>query len=514
MIALHLDRPDFENDFRALLMSFYIGEKILTDEQASRRKPADAKKRGVRPEQVTAEFSAHFDGNEVLLAICGAGRSLSERCCVAGMDRRGMRDAIKTAGYRLLSRFSGRTLPWGTLTGVRPTKIPMEIIERGGSVEQAASHMKESYLVSEEKAQLASMVAKKELALIRGFSGGSCSGGASRKEDARPAEWVPGQPFPGYSLYLGIPFCPSICVYCSFSSYPIAQWAGRVEDYIDALVREIRANASPGRPPLSFYMGGGTPTSITAEQLDRILTELDENFSLGGCPEKTVEAGRPDSITADKLRVMRKHGIDRISINPQTMNQETLDLIGRKHSVQDIVDAFHMAREEGFTNINMDLIAGLPGETAEHMKRTMEQVCALGPDNITVHSLALKRAAFLSQNREHFPVAPADEVNRMIRISRERAREMGLEPYYLYRQKNIAGSLENVGYAREGCECMYNIIIIEEIQSILALGAGSVSKRVYPNYHIERCANVKSVKDYIERIDEMNERKRELFGKA
>ena len=229
---------------------------------------------------------------------------------------------------------------------------------------------------------------------------------------------------------------------------------------------------------------------------------IDEKFSREYLLEYTVEAGRPDSITEDKLKVLRKHHIDRISINPQTMNQETLDLIGRRHTTEEVKQAFHMAREAGFMNINMDL---------------MDAIVDLAPDSVTVHSLALKRAAFLNQNREQFPVAGADEVNRMIGISHEGALAIEAEPYYLYRQKNIAGNLENVGYARKGCEGLYNILIMEEKQTILALGAGASSKFVFHNEHghrIERVENVKSVKDYIERIDEMIDRKKNFLLKS
>ena len=293
----------------------------------------------------------------------------------------------------------------------------------------------------------------------------------------------------------------------------------QVDNYLDALCKEIEAASTMmgNKKLLTFYMGGGTPTSLSAAQMDRLLTCLEQYFDLAHVSEKTVEAGRPDSITEDKLKVLRKHHIDRISINPQTMNQETLDLIGRRHTTEEVKQAFHMAREAGFMNINMDLIAGLPGETSEHMQRTMDAIVDLAPDSVTVHSLALKRAAFLNQNREQFPVAGADEVNRMIGISHEGALAVEAEPYYLYRQKNIAGNLENVGYARKGCEGLYNILIMEEKQTILALGAGASSKFVFHNEHghrIERVENVKSVKDYIERIDEMIDRKKKFLLKS
>jgi len=519
MVILHMDRPDYENDIRALLMSFFFGEKIVDDRQLENMKPED---------RIFAhEFTFASGGGSIRLSVAdlpaeaGSGQGASDpapgqgapdpapaetaspaeyrprslvRDC-SGLDRRAERDAVKEAVYTLLSQHTGHKLPWGTLTGVRPTKIPMEILERGGDTAAASAYMQEHYLVSDEKASLAAQVARRELDIIRSLDAGC------------PV----GEPLPGFSLYLGIPFCPSICAYCSFSSYPIKAWAGRIGEYLDSLESEIKAVPEAMVRPASFYMGGGTPTSLDAQQLDRILGCLEERFDMGSCPEKTVEAGRPDSITAEKLRVMKKHGVNRISINPQTMSQKTLDMIGRRHSVQDIRDAFRLAREEGFSNINMDLIAGLPGETSADMRRTMEQVCELGPDSITVHSLALKRAAFLNRNRELFPVADAQEVNRMIGISHEYAAAAGMEPYYLYRQKNIAGNLENVGYSKPGCECSYNVIIMEEIQSIAALGAGSISKRVFPGHRIERCANVKSVEDYIARTAEMTERKRRLF---
>lgn len=292
-----------------------------------------------------------------------------------------------------------------------------------------------------------------------------------------------------------------------------------MDNYLDALCKEIEAASTMmgDRKLLTFYMGGGTPTSLSALQMDRLLTCLEKYFDLDHVSEKTVEAGRPDSITEDKLQVLRKHHIDRISINPQTMNQETLDLIGRRHTTEEVKKAFHMARKAGFTNINMDLIAGLPGETGRHMQRTMDEIVNLAPDSVTVHSLALKRAAFLNQNREQFPVSGADEVNRMIGISHEGALAIGAETYYLYRQKNIAGNLENVGYARKGCEGLYNILIMEEKQTILALGAGASSKFVFNSedgHRIERVENVKSVKDYIERIDEMIDRKKNFLLKS
>ena len=274
-------------------------------------------------------------------------------------------------------------------------------------------------------------------------------------------------------------------------------------DYVSAI--------PTNRELLTLYMGGGTPTSLNASQMDRLLHKLSQAWDFSKIREITIEAGRPDSITMDKLRVIKSYGIDRISINPQTMKQETLDLIGRKHTTEQIEEAFVMARVAGFKNINMDLIAGLPGETCQDMEETLAKIQAMGPDSMTVHSLAVKRAAYLNQNRAQFKFTGQAEVNRMISLSVHSARTMGMAPYYLYRQKNIAGNLENVGYAKPGREGLYNILIMEEKQTIVGIGAGASTKIVIPGENrIERIENVKNVKDYIERFDEMIERKAQL----
>ena len=474
MIALSMNRTDYENDIRSLLMAFFYGEKIV-----------------LNGEEWNVCLDVRYTENHTALVLKDHnGRSLEKEGDCHFEDYRLGRNDIKNLVYRLLSEYTGMVLPWGTLTGIRPTKLPMEMYESGASRADAIHYLKDTYLVSDEKASLCAIVAENEAKVLKDVDYDHT-----------------------FSLYVGIPF------YCSFSSYPLSVWEKQVDNYLDALCKEIEAASTMmgNKKLLTFYMGGGTPTSLSAAQMDRLLTCLEQYFDLAHVSEKTVEAGRPDSITEDKLKVLRKHHIDRISINPQTMNQETLDLIGRRHTTEEVKQAFHMAREAGFMNINMDLIAGLPGETSEHMQRTMDAIVDLAPDSVTVHSLALKRAAFLNQNREQFPVAGADEVNRMIGISHEGALAIEAEPYYLYRQKNIAGNLENVGYARKGCEGLYNILIMEEKQTILALGAGASSKFVFHNEHghrIERVENVKSVKDYIERIDEMIDRKKNFILKS
>ena len=397
--------------------------------------------------------------------------------------------------YRKLEEYTGRTLAWGTLTGVRPTKLALKRLEAGMAMEEAAEGLKKDYFVSEEKAYLACEVAKREKELL------------SRLDCVN-----------GFSLYVGIPFCPSVCSYCSFSSSPVDKWRDRVDDYLDALTKEIRAlgKMAGGRRPDTVYIGGGTPTTLEPDQLRRLLDTLGESFDLSGVLEYTVEAGRPDSITREKLLAVREYPVTRISVNPQTMQQKTLDLVGRRHTVEQTEEAFYLARELGFDNINMDLIAGLPGETVEDMRDTLGRAEALRPDSLTVHALAIKRAARFGQ--EGRTARLHDEITGMVEEAYAGARRMGLTPYYLYRQKNIAGNFENVGYAELDKAGIYNILIMEEKQTILAAGAGASTKVLLreplrrkggKEVNLIRVENVKNIEEYIARIDEMIERKGE-----
>ena len=314
---------------------------------------------------------------------------------------------------------------------------------------------------------------------------------------------------------MGIPFCPTTCLYCSFTSYPIGKWGKRMDEYLGALFRELEytADRMKGKVLDTVYFGGGTPTSLSAEHLDQVIAKVEELFDLSGVQEFTVEAGRPDSITREKLEVLKRHGITRISINPQTMNQKTLDVIGRRHTVDMVKEKFALAREMGFDNINMDLIIGLPGERMEDVAHTLEEVRRLSPDSLTVHSLALKRAARLNLEWDQYADMGMVNTQEMIDLTARFAREMGMEPYYLYRQKNMAGNFENVGYSLPGKACIYNILIMEEMQTIAACGAGTTTKVVFPQENRrERTENVKDVDQYIQRIDEMIERKEKLLS--
>ncbi len=413
-------------------------------------------------------------------------------------DRIYLKNCTKRTIYRLLSALTGQELPWGTLTGIRPTKLSMSKLEEGLMEPAIKDLLKREYYVSDKKLGLSIEIAKRERAVIEASSGAK-----------------------GFSLYIGIPFCPTTCLYCSFTSFPIASWAKRTGEYLEALKKEIRevSGLFKGRKLDSLYIGGGTPTTLTPSELSGLADVLGESFDIGGLMEFSVEAGRPDSISSEKLATLKDIGATRISINPQTMNEETLRLIGRRHTVSQVLESFKMARGAGFDNINMDLILGLPGEDISMVRHTFEEIEKLSPDSVTVHSMALKRAAGMAEFLKEHEEIKSINTPEMMELADNSLRRMGLLPYYLYRQKNMAGNLENVGYASPGKYGVYNILMMEEVQDIVALGAGTVTKRVYfnkdtgePTGIIERCDNVKDPAMYIERIDEMIERKRRLFA--
>lgn len=404
-------------------------------------------------------------------------------------DRPSVKNVLKQTLYEVLADVTGKVLPWGTMTGIRPVKVPMKMIREGASDYQIADYMKSVYLCSDEKISLATSVAHREHEVLQGLNDG------------------------GFSLYVGIPFCPTTCLYCSFTSYPIASWSGRVDEYLTALKREIDffSDYYRGRFPDSVYIGGGTPTTLSAGQLYELIGYLRGAFNCSRIQEFTVEAGRPDSITGDKLEALHSSGVTRISINPQTMNDKTLKIIGRSHTTEDVYRAFDAARSAGFTNINTDLILGLPGENEADVSNTFEKICNINPDSITVHSMAIKRAANMQRYLDEHKDIRSINTPAIMDIAEQSARELELYPYYLYRQKNMAGNFENVGYARNGCFGIYNIVIMEEVTDIAAVGAGTISKRVFGDGRIERCDNVKDVSLYIDKIDEMIDRKRKLF---
>ena len=481
MIAVQLNKRDFEYDIHSLIRAFYPGMDVPVYQEEEPHPEGWEKKLVVdyQPDKITLVFQ---DSDGQILAK-------REQQVEYEADRKATKNVLKSMLYELLRDYTGQDLPWGNLTGIRPTKIPMALLEQGWKNTEIADYMRKTYYTSNEKTALSIMIANRERHILKDIN----------YED-------------GYSLYVGIPFCPSICLYCSFSSSPLSVWKNKVDTYLDALCKEIEACARiyRNRKLDTIYMGGGTPTTLEPYQMDRLLTKIEECFDRSYLKEFTVEAGRPDSITREKLEVLRKHGISRISINPQTMNQSTLDIIGRRHTVEQTVEAFHLARELGFDNINMDLIVGLPGEEYEQVEHTMKEVTALDPDSITVHSLAVKRAARLNMFKDQYKEMTFTNNQQIMEMTARYAYQAGHSPFYLYRQKNMAGNFENVGYAKPDSAGIYNILIMEEKQSILALGAGATSKKVSGEL-IERTENVKDIKNYVERIDEMIERKRLLM---
>ena len=497
-IGIRFLNTDFEHDIFELILAFYP-EAVFDITYDEEREEGEACAEGsdlcflVLKEKEEYKIFYHTnEGSGVISAGEVKGQSgETERDALFGVtDRKATKDKIKYELYNMLVRTSGRTLPWGNLTGIRPAKLAMIMLEEGRKNTEIAEELRSRYLVSSKKAALAVAIANREKDILKDI-------------DCRN----------GYSLYVGIPFCPSICLYCSFSSYPLNVWQKRVDEYLDCLIREIRATAAimqdTGRHLDSVYIGGGTPTTLSPDQLRRLLSVLTAEFPVCDAIEFTVEAGRPDSITADKLAALREFNVSRISVNPQTMNQKTLDLIGRRHTTEDTVRAFRTAREAGFDDINMDLIIGLPGEDENMVKSTLDEVTSLDPDSMTVHSLAVKRAARLNIFRDEYKEMTFENNQRILDLTMQAAYGMGMSPYYLYRQKNMKGNFENVGYSKVDKAGIYNILIMEEKEPIIALGAGGASKLVVPNSNrIERVENVKDVSNYIARIDEMIERKR------
>lgn len=393
--------------------------------------------------------------------------------------------------YRELNRITGKSLPWGTLTGIRPVKLTGEIFKEGNNEAQVLQILKSKYLVSHEKAELLNDIRKRQEPYLQ-----------NKDEKA-------------FALYLGIPFCPTRCLYCSFPAYVSSQ--DKVRDYLKALYREIEAIGGLMREkacyPQSVYIGGGTPTSLEAGELAGLLEKIRENFDLDKLEEYTLEAGRPDTITAEKLLEIKDKGVDRISINPQTSNEKTLQTIGRCHTNKELYKAFETAKTIGFKGINADLIAGLPGESLSDFEKSLKDIIDLSPENITVHTLAVKRASRLKESNPFYSYEQGRDCEEMLELGAGLLKDRGYLPYYLYRQKQMMSNLENVGYSIPGRESLYNIRIMEEDQTIIALGAGGVSKIYYPaENRLERVPNVSNYEVYIDKIDEMIERKRKEIG--
>lgn len=377
------------------------------------------------------------------------------------------------------------SLPWGAMCGIRPAKAITTFVENGKSYQEAVSVLRDVYGVSEEKCALAEVVAKNEQEILKDI-----------KENS-------------VSIYIGIPFCPSRCLYCSFVSTDIKVSGKYIDEFIEKLIEEIKFTSKileeTGKNIENIYIGGGTPTTLNENQLEKLLSAVENYFDCKKLNEFTLEAGRPDTITREKLEIAKRHGVNRVSINPQTTNDETLRKIGRKHDTKMFLDSYSIAREVGFDVINTDLIAGLPGETVSDFKKSIDDLAALLPENITVHSMCIKRAADLRHKVDS--LTEAKEMTEMLSYAQKTLGDKGYTPYYMYRQKNISGNLENVGYSKDGAFSFYNVNIMEEAQTIIALGGGGSTKLVSKN-GIERIFNYKDPAEYIKNFDEIIERKR------
>ncbi len=530
MLTLKINREENEYDVYAMVTSFYPeqGIKVVIEDSESESGEMDA---DGSADTIFASLSQEKSERGFIRFVSGEiiARDALFVFKTAEEELTAVKRQWKLFLYDTLSEYTGRTLPWGALTGVRPTKLIMGMLagtsataypsgqnaDDGSEAEEISGQnadstgktievpkadiqrvkqdLYERYRVSDEKAELGIRIAALEGSILKPFI----------NDD-------------GYSLYIGIPFCPSRCLYCSFTAFPIDAYSDRVRSYLDALKYEMEQMRiyMKGKEPDTVYVGGGTPTSLDEQSLEVLLSYIDECVDIKALKEFTVEAGRPDSITPGKLNVMKKYGVTRISVNPQTMKEETLQLIGRRHTTEDIRRAFSEARDAGFDNINMDMILGLPGETLSDVERSFDEIAEFKPDSITAHSLAVKRASRMKQwIAEHGAIKGLDADKAMLK-AHETAAALGMKPYYLYRQKNMAGSLENTGFALDGKYGLYNILIMEEVQSIVAIGVGTVSKRVHKDGSglIERCDTHKDVSLYLSDLEAMVERKRKLFG--
>lgn len=479
MIWIRTDTPEFFSDLGDTLRLFYGDVQISLSEGEPVFEHRFTESNGIWTDVWRCE------GDEERLSQPAVNGNAVE-------IKRARKRQVKLGLYNLLKRRTGMRLPWGSLTGIRPTRLLFEAMEQGMTLEQAEQHMTEAFDVSPDRAALLGEIARMQNGL----------------REPEPDE---------FDLYIGIPFCRTRCTYCSFSAGEIGK-GKLVAPYVEALLREIELSRilmeEKGLKLRAGYIGGGTPTAIPCGDLERILAAAQKAFP--GAAEWTVEAGRPDTIDDAKLKMLFDYDVTRISINPQTFSDETLRLIGRAHTGADTVRAYEMARRIGFDDINMDIIAALPGETVEDFDHTLSVLEDLKPDSITVHSLAIKRSSKLHEQLhisagQHSQVS-AEGAAEMIAMARSRITAGGWKPYYLYRQKYMAGNLENVGYSRPDKACLYNIGNMEETASVLALGAGAISKWLFDRaLRIERAPNVRNIEEYISRVEEMVQRKRAVI---
>ena len=488
LIAVMINKAGFEYDIHSLVKAFYPECEVKVFVEGEK---AYSSAEGL------PDLSLSFSEDAILLGIVAVGEEKNTSAfqgmkveLKSGMERPEVKNALKQLIYTALSKHTGKELPWGTLTGIRPTKIPMQMLEEGKTEDEILTYMQETYYVSEEKGKLSLEIAKREKELLSTLH---------YKE--------------GYSLYIGIPFCPTRCSYCSFVSKTVGKRTELITPYLEALYREMAHTAkllvNSGKKIRTIYIGGGTPTTLTTAQMTELLERVKSTFDLSRCIEFTVEGGRPDTLSAEKLAAIRNCGADRMSINPQTMEDSVLKACGRPHTAADIVKRYGEAVGAGFSAINMDLIAGLPQDSYQGFCHSLDAVAALEPANITVHTLALKKGADLFEKKVNLP--DYEEVARMVDYANQTLRRLGYRPYYLYRQKYMSGSFENVGWSRNGADCLYNIYMMEELHTILSLGAGGMNKVNFPDGSLQRFHNPKFPEQYIEQLEDVLRQKEELF---
>ena len=559
MIQIFLDETllPFESDIRELCKAFYPGEDFqmhtpegvrlmeTTQEEKNALKRAKEQKSAVPVNKKSLKRKDTEKQNRILTEEGISDPSLFR----LSLDLRGAKlsfignrtkdkSTVKAYLYKILQKKCGRSLPWGDLTGIRPVSLAGKLLEGLKNEEIQTEQeeirfyqaLKDEYCLEGEKAELLRFLALRERVILQKAE----ERGGIKIED-------------GFSIYIHIPFCPSKCAYCSFLSSPIGPFSDRISDYLEKVSEELdfalyEMGERRGKTLQSIYIGGGTPTALPEKALEELLVLVEKKLlssPYSKVLEYTVEAGRPDSLEGNKLALLKEHSVGRISINPQTFRQETLDLIGRKHSIESVVDRFYEARALGFDNINMDLILGLPSERLSDVEESLLKIRELAPENLTVHSLAVKRAAKLKteENKyrgayqagassEEFPLKrefslsyipswrkqeSRTEMEWMMLSAMQTAEELSLYPYYLYRQKNMAGNLENIGFSKEGKECLYNIFMMEEKHTVFGVGAGSSSKILFGNGRLERVDNGKDFRSYMEHFTEYQEKKRSVL---
>ena len=485
MIYIFLEGHDFKYDIFQLTKAFFPDEEIVFLEKQEEYNSQGYLLKNIlyeRDNKIYTKTSLYSDGSFLIDKF----QPIDHIDIGKNSIRQSIKIGIKKTFYESFLSIANRNMPWGILTGIRPAKIIHDLLDRKIDETKILKILMQEYKLAPEKANLIIDIVKRQRKYIYPLN-----------KDK-------------FSLYISIPFCPTRCIYCSFPSIPVDRYKNYIEDYRDKLIWEIKKirQLMDGKSINTVYIGGGTPTAIPIKDLEKIIGAVYLCFEKKNIKEFTVEAGRPDTINKEVLNMLNKYNIDRISINPQTMNDKTLKLIGRNHNKKDIKRAYHLAKEIGFKIINMDLIVGLPSEGKDEITNTLMEIEKLNPENLTVHTLAVKRGSKFRETMDKYTIGNQDTIEEMIRETTNFANKMQLKPYYLYRQKQMMGNFENIGYSKEGMECIYNMAIMEEKETIMAAGMGAVSKIFFPSGNrIERVPNFKGMKEYLERGDELIKRK-------